>query len=1130
MYKKLFFIFYFWGWALICIAQKFEWVKSFGGTGAENNPLCLQTRKAGYLTWIGVSNTSLGVFTIKQKYPTIACVGKLDKDGKPLWLWASDSIFGPIQFNSIINDTISENIYITGYLEGIVYYGNESYHSYYSQSKKKYSRNGFVMKMNKNGTPMKFFVIEDTNYNRINDIKIYENKLFIPIGFGASLSQKFCALKPMCYTNGGFVLCVLDTSLNINAKSKLINIPDYNFLNEQLNINNDKIILTTYAANISYQDSLIAFKDTSNGGYFSISLDKSLRVKRIDKLFSGTVLKASSAMTEKGEIIVGTAFLDSIVFKNKTIISKQYTKPIVLIFNTNYEIEYATYPSSIVTGSSSQILTLEYHNGYIYTGGRVQGDFHFGDIYTYENEGRVFIAKLDLFGSFLWTKRFSTSKKLNSLNHISAFNKKVLAVSDFNDTAHLNSQQFISNGSLDLLVAKIHDIEITRGYVKRGPYCAGDTIPIPYTKNGSFNPSNQFIAQLSDENGNFEGKERELGRINSDTDGVIKGVLPLFDVESSPNYRIRILSTSPVVQSYYKYDTLRLLIYSKDTANAGSDTLICKGQTLKLSTSGGSRWHWSPGNLVADSTAKTTTAFPLKTTKYRIIISDSSGCGKTDTAYKTVIIRPPLEIKGLPADTAVCKNSRVLLKINPSGGLASGYTYQWLSSSNLVLGLTDTFSLQLAKALSIKAVLSDGCSISNDTQLVTLHFPPFSFTQLLKDTLVCAGSKPVLKLLPSAGKSYDFDFKWYNSFGQLLATTDTLHYAVSQSETLKAIITHHCSDINDTSFIKLLLPPAIIAKIEKPPCFDSSLILKIKATGGYKNTLSHLWFKNGKAIDLGNSLNLTGVYNKQWIVSLSTDYCQAVVKDSVRLIPRPKAILISSTDSICQYQPLGLSNQSVYSSPIQSALNKRPWQSKDTTLGFNQTGAQILTLHITDSMACVDESSHNITVIEKPDAGFTTIPQIPTSDHAQIEFIPLQTGYKKYLWNIGALLLNQSSPSAVRLPIEDTISYLTKLTVTNAFGCTDTVSKTIKVSPSLAFYIPNAVSRNDDGLNDEFAPFGWKVLSYHMLIVARTNQVVYKGSTPWKPEFEDGVYSYVIKVKFKDGSENTFQGHVHVLH
>jgi hypothetical protein len=1029
-------------------SQKFEWVKSFGGSGGENNPLCIQTKDGNYLTWLGVSNTSLGVFTKKQKYPTIACVGKLDNNGKPLWLWASDSVFGPIQFNSIVSDSISENIYITGALEGIVYFGNESYHSYYSQSKNKYSRNGFVMKMNKYGTPIKFSVIQDTNYNRVYDIKIYDSKLVIPVGFGASLNQKFCGLKSKCYTNGGFVLCVLDTNLNIINSSKLINIPEYNFLNEQLNINNDKIILTTYATNISYRDSLIDYKDSSSSGYFSISLDKSLAVKRIDKLFSGTILKASSAVTEKGEIIVGTAFFDSIIFRNKTITSNQNGKPIVLIFNTNYEIEYATYPSTSVSSSSSQILTLEYHNGYVYIGGRIQGDFKFGDIITYEREGRVFLAKLDLFGSFLWAKRFATSKKYNSLDDISAFNKKIIGVGVFNDTANLDSQQFISNGSIDLLVAKIHDIEITRGYVSKGSYCAGDTIKIPYTKNGTFNKGNQFIAQLSDENGNFEGKERELGRLTSDTSGVIKGLLPMFNIESSPHYRIRILSTNPVVQSYYKYDTLRLLIYSKDTANAGKDTTICQGKTVKLTTTGGSRWHWSPGNLVQDSTAKTTLAFPNKTTKYRIIISDSSGCGKIDTAYKTITVRPPLEIKGLPKDTTVCKDSRPIFKLIPSGGLGSGFTYQWLSSFNQPLGNSDTFSLKVSTPENIKAVLTDGCTLESDTTM-----------------------------------------------------------------------------------IKLTVPLPIAAKIEKPECFDSSVTLKISGTGGYKNSLNYIWYKDNKAIDIGKTTTLSSITKKQWMEAYTTDFCKTTVKDSIHLFPNPKAKLLASTDSVCQFQPIVLFNQSVHFNPIQSALNGFRWKNKDSSLTYTQTGQQIISLQITDSLGCKDNASVSIMVVEKPNAQFVIIPENPTVDNGTIELTPLETNYKKYNWAISDnLRLYHKSWQSVRLPIFDTATYQATLMVSNSFGCVDTVTKLIKIGVSDAFYIPNAVSNNEDGLNDEFAPFGWKVQSYTMLVVARTNQVVFKGNTPWKPTYEDGVYSYVIKVKFKDGTENTFKGHVHVIH
>ena len=103
----------FLGNTISCNAQDFDWVKSYGGTGPENKPLCLQIKDGSYHTWIGFKNTALGSYLHHQTNGSIACVGKLSKLGKPLWLWTSDSINGTINFRSIAYDSISENIYIS---------------------------------------------------------------------------------------------------------------------------------------------------------------------------------------------------------------------------------------------------------------------------------------------------------------------------------------------------------------------------------------------------------------------------------------------------------------------------------------------------------------------------------------------------------------------------------------------------------------------------------------------------------------------------------------------------------------------------------------------------------------------------------------------------------------------------------------------------------------------------------------------------------------------------------------------------------------------------------------------------------------------------------------------------------
>src|SRR5690606_33220305 len=73
----------------------------------------------------------------------------------------------------------------------------------------------------------------------------------------------------------------------------------------------------------------------------------------------------------------------------------------------------------------------------------------------------------------------------------------------------------LSSTNTSGFVAKITDYYIDRGDVSSGPYCAGDTFLVPYVQYGVYDSSNYFIAELSDEHGNFDGGEKELGRLKS---------------------------------------------------------------------------------------------------------------------------------------------------------------------------------------------------------------------------------------------------------------------------------------------------------------------------------------------------------------------------------------------------------------------------------------------------------------------------------------------------------------------------------------------------------------------------------------------------------------------------------------
>lgn len=119
------------------------------------------------------------------------------------------------------------------------------------------------------------------------------------------------------------------------------------------------------------------------------------------------------------------------------------------------------------------------------------------------------------------------------------------------------------------------------GTITGSPFCPGATVSIPFTiSSGSFDPNNEFTAQLSDANGSF-AYSTDIGTISGTLAGTITGTLP-FNADGT-GYRIRIVSSSPNAVS----------------DNNGAD-LTVRGihNGIKVYTGGSGSWtdpgNWSP--------------------------------------------------------------------------------------------------------------------------------------------------------------------------------------------------------------------------------------------------------------------------------------------------------------------------------------------------------------------------------------------------------------------------------------------------------------------------------------------------------------------------------------------------------
>jgi PKD repeat protein len=114
--------------------------------------------------------------------------------------------------------------------------------------------------------------------------------------------------------------------------------------------------------------------------------------------------------------------------------------------------------------------------------------------------------------------------------------------------------------------------------------CGGDSIQVPYTATGAFQPGNVFTAELSDANGSF-AVPVVIGTVSSTTSGTIPVVIPQNALTGSA-YRIRVLASAPAVTGADNGTDLSIAeLPLAGTLTATPDSL-CSGETAVLNLSG----------------------------------------------------------------------------------------------------------------------------------------------------------------------------------------------------------------------------------------------------------------------------------------------------------------------------------------------------------------------------------------------------------------------------------------------------------------------------------------------------------------------------------------------------------------
>lgn len=194
-----------------------------------------------------------------------------------------------------------------------------------------------------------------------------------------------------------------------------------------------------------------------------------------------------------------------------------------------------------------------------------------------------------------------------------------------------------------------------------------------------------------------------------------------------------------------------------------------------------------------------------------------------------------------------------------------------------------------------------------------------------------------------------------------------------------------------------------------------------------------------------------------------------------------------------------------------------------------------VTLTVTSDSGCVSILSKNnyITVYPNPNAAFTVQPEVTTITDPIISITDLSIGAYYWNWSFG-----DGDTSSAFNPdphtYQDTSTYTITLITSTQYNCIDTAYQTIIIEPDFMFYIPNAFSPNDDGINDFFSGKGTFVGVYEMAIFDRWGNLIFSSddiTKPWDGKANRGdviaqgdVYIYSIKITDFKKRKHTYKG------
>jgi len=508
-------------------------------------------------------------------------------------------------------------------------------------------------------------------------------------------------------------------------------------------------------------------------------------------------------------------------------------------------------------------------------------------------------------------------------------------------------------------------------------------------------------------NGNLVSSVNNSGLFSTDSAGSYTAKIEVSGCASTPSNAVVVNAGVNPSANFTLSDTVDCFIGNQFQMN--STTTVTSG-TVSLN------WNFGQGGT-STSTNNSRTYTSAGTYVVKLVATSSTGC--SDSISKTVrVIAQDSARFTVTGPTTFCNGDSVRFSSTAINGNS------WLKNNILISGATNPIYFANQSGLYRLVVSTNGCTDTSVASVVTVNALP--------TTPVITRNGSQLSSSSATGN------QWFLNGSPISGATGATFTATQNGNySVKVTNANGCSSTSSSILVQLNTAPVVTTSTALTFCQGGSVVLTSSATTG------NVWHLNNSPISGATAATYSATQSGIYYTVVGSDTSNRI-SVTVNAIPATPVISPAGPINLCTNQSTNLSVSVPTGGSVAWSLNGSVLGSSSATLTANSAGTYTAVITQNGCSSSVSNSV-NVTINPYPSVGFTVNDSDQCLRGNQFTFTnssTISSGTTTSTWTVNGSTISTTNANATYTASG---TKTVKLVVSSAFGCADSISKSVVV-------------------------------------------------------------------------------------